>query len=198
MMNNSPNMKEDRIKEIWQCQPLEGIQMSADQIRRRAGTFQKKILWRNVREYAAGLIAAVLFGFFFVTSHDTLFRVGCALLIAGLAYVAWHLHRKGSARSVPAAVGAASSLQFYRGELERQRDLVASVWWWYLGPLIPGLILFAVSAALADPHPHKLGVLALVYGLCAGLFIFVWKLNARAAHCLQRLIDELYTAESQR
>ena len=89
-----------------------------------------------------------------------------------------------------------SSLQFYRRQLERQRDLTASVWSWYLAPLVPGLLLFAVSSALGDPHPRKLIVLALFYGFSAGLFIFIWKLNARAARCLQRLIDELYAAEN--
>ena len=193
MTHKSPNdsMNEDRMKEIWLCQPVEGIQMSVDQIRQRASKFEKKILWRNLREYVASLIAAVLFASFLIKSHDTLFRAGCALLIAGLAYVAWHLHRKGSAKSLHSEMGTAPSLQFYRSELERQRDLVSSVWSWYLSPMIPGLALFAISSALADHHPRNLAVLALVYGACVGLFVFIWRLNRRAARCLQRLIDEL-------
>ena len=188
--------KEERMKEIWQCQPVEGIKMSAEQVRKRAGGFEKKIMWRNVREYLSGGIAAVLFAYFIATNHDPLFRASCILMIVGLAYVAWQLHRKGSAQSVPEEMGLVSSLQFYRGQLERQRDLAASVWSWYLAPLVPGLALFAVSSALADPRPRKLIALALFYGFATGLFIFIWRLNARGARCLQRLIDELGATEN--
>ena len=75
--------------------------MSAEQIRKRAGSFEKRILRRNVREYLSGLIAAVLFASFFVKSDDPVFRTACGLMIVGLAYVAWQLHRKGSAKTVP-------------------------------------------------------------------------------------------------
>jgi Flp pilus assembly protein TadB len=205
MMNESPKdpreqnqmqMNDDNLKEIWRCQPVEGIKMSAEQIRKRAGSFEKKIMWRNVREYISGGIAAVLFVYFIATNHDPLFRAACVVMIVGLAYVAWQLHRKGSAKSVPEEMGAASSLQFYRKQLERQRDMAASVWSWYLAPLVPGLILFAISSALADPRPRKLIFLALFYGFSAGLFVFIWKLNARGARCLQRMIDELHDAEN--
>jgi hypothetical protein len=37
--------------------------------------------------------------------------------------------------------------------------------------------------------------LALWYGLIAVFFIFVWRLNVRAARCLQRMIDDLRRAE---
>jgi hypothetical protein len=201
-MNNenakTDSPKQNRIKEIWLCQPVEELQMSAEQIRKRAGKFERKILWRNVREYVAAFIAAVLFASFFVKSHDVVFRTACGMMILGLGYAAWQLHRKGSAKRVSEEMGTASSLQFYRSELERQRDLAASVWSWYLAPLVPGLLLFAVSSALGDPRPSKLIALALFYGFSVGLFILVWKLNARGARCLERQIDELYAAENQR
>ena len=54
-----------------------------------------------MREYLSGLIAAVLFASFFVKSDDPVFRTACGLMIVGLAYVAWQLHRKGSAKTVP-------------------------------------------------------------------------------------------------
>ena len=191
-MNDSPKSP---MQEIWQCQPVEGLKISVEEIHHRAEKFEKKIMWRNVREHLSGLVAAVLFGSFFVKSHDPLFRTACGLLIAGLAYVAWQLYRKGSSRNLPEHLGSESSLQFYRKQLEQQRDLAASVWSWYLAPLVPGLVLFAVSSALADPRPRKLAALALYYGFCVALFIFIRQLHTRGARCLQRLIDELYAAE---
>jgi len=192
MMNESPK---NNLQEIWQCQPVEGIKMSVEEIHGRATKFEKKIWWRNFREYAAGAIAIVLLGFSFASSHDVLSRVASALLIAGMAYVFYQLHRQGRAKNVPAAMGLEHSLQFYRNELERQRDLVSNVWTWYLGPFVPGLLISMIAAMLHDTHLRHLAVVAFWYALMAAFFIFAWRLNVRAARCLQRMIDDLQAAE---
>ena len=192
-MNESPN---STMKELWQCQPVEGIPMSLEKIRKRAARFEKKIMWRNVREYVGGAIAAVLFASFFVQSHDVLFRVAFAMLIAGLVYMAYQLHRRASPRSMPTDLGTANSLQFHRSELERQRDFISHIWRWYLGPLIPGMVALTLASALANSSAHGLVRLAISDAIMAFSVILVWRLNVRAARCLQRSIDELYAAEA--
>ena len=144
------NLPRTILRNVWQNQKPEGIRMSVEEIRRRAGKFQKKIYWRNLREYVAGLVVVVFFGFYFWRTSDALTRGALGLLIAGVLYVMWYLHRQGSSRSLPADLGLASGIDFYRRELKRQRDLLASVWAWYLGPLIPGFV--ALRVALASPH----------------------------------------------
>jgi hypothetical protein len=193
MMNESPK---NNLQEIWQCQPVEGIKMSVEEIRGRATKFEKKIWWRNFREYAAGAIAIVLLGFSFAASHDLLSRIAFALLIAGMGYVFYQLHRHGRAKNVPGEMGLGPSLQFYRNELERQRDLAGSVWTWYLGPFVPGLLISMIASMLHDTHLRHVAVVALWYALMAAFFIFAWRLNVRAARCLQRMIDDLQAAES--
>lgn len=190
MLNESPNQV---IKELWQSQPVEGIKMSVEEIRGRASKFERRIFWRNVREYVGGAIAIALFISFFVRSQDNFFRTACALCIAGLVYMAYQLHRRASAQSLPAEFGAASSLHFYRGQLERQRDFIAHIWRWYLWPLIPGLAAFSLQAIL-QAHSHVLRVV-LVNSLFAVCLIAAWKLNAYQARCLQRRIDELKAVE---
>ncbi len=182
------------VQQLWQSQPLEGIKMSADAIRKRAGKFERRILWRNVREYLSSLVGAVLFGLFFAKTHDVLLRVAYVLFIAGLAWVVIQLHRKGSARSMPVSMGALPSLQFFRSELERQRDVVKSVWQWYLAPLVPGFVVLTVCYTLARPFPVGLASALLLDAAVTVLFLLVWKINMRAARCLQRIIDELDAA----
>jgi hypothetical protein len=191
-MNELPN---NQAQQIWQHQQVEGIKMSADAIRQRAGKFESRIQWRNGREYLASLIAAVLFGYFFTITHDVLFRIAYGLFIAGLGWVVFQLHRKGSAKTMPAAMGSVTSLQFFRAELERQRDVVKNVWPWYLAPLVPGFVVLTVGYVMALPFPAGLASAALLDAFVAALFFGVWKMNARAARCLQRTIDELYAAE---
>src|SRR5579864_2195392 len=127
----------------------------------------KRRFGRNFREYAAGAIAIVLLGFSFASSHDVLSRIAFALLIAGMGYVFYQLHRHGRAKNVPGEMGLGPSLQFYRNELERQRDLAGSVWTWYLGPFVPGLLISMIASMLHDTHLRHVAVVALWYALMA-------------------------------
>lgn len=49
--------EQNPAQELWQDQTLEGIKMSAEEIRRRAEKIERKIWWRNVQETVASLIA---------------------------------------------------------------------------------------------------------------------------------------------
>jgi len=192
-MNKLPN----NPQQVWQTQPVEGIKMSADAIRQRAGKFERRIFWRNIREYASSLVAALLFAYFFATNHALLFRVAYALFIAGLGWVVFQLHRQGSAKNMPAELGTLTYLQFFRAELERQRDVVKNVWPWYLAPLVPGFVVLTAASVIARPNSAGLATAGLLDVVVAVLFLLIWKMNLRAARCLQRTIDDLNAAERQ-
>jgi len=194
MMNESP--PNDHLKTVWQNQPSEGICMSVEEIRQRAGIFQNKVYWRNAREYVAGIVVVVFFGFYFWRMPDALTRVGNGLMIAGVLYLICHLHHHGSSRNLPADLGLASGIEFHRRELDRQRELLRSVWSWYLAPVIPGLV--GLMLARARINPGRLLPIVLSSALIALLFIFVWWLNHQAARRLQSRIDELNALEGQR
>lgn len=185
-MNNGSGTS---IQELWQSQPVEGARMSIAEIRKRAGKFEKKVFWRNLREYVAGGIAMVMLGNFFWQANTHLARTSFALLMAGLLYMLFHLHRNGSSSPASRYTGT-DCVQFYLDELERQRKLVGNLWW-YLGPLVPGLVLSMISSALDHPQPKALVTLAVVNAIIAGSFYLLIKLNSQAARCLQKQIDEL-------
>ena len=191
MANESPPNHD--VRSMWQNQKGEGMLMSAEEVRRKAKKFQTKIFWRNAREYVAALVVVVFFGFQFCRVTDARTRSGFTLIIAGMLYVAWQLHRRGSSRGPLAETGLASGLQFYRRELERQRDLVQTVWRWYLGPLVPGWVALMIALGRTNPGhlPHFAGSFTLFNLFAALVFVFVWKLNHWAARRLQRRIDEL-------
>jgi hypothetical protein len=192
-MNELPN---NQAQQLWQSQPVEGIKMSAEAIRHRAGKFESRILRRNALEYGGSLLAVIGFAYFFAKADDVLFRLTWALFIAGMLWVVVQLHRKGSPRSMPAVMVASTCLDFFRAELERQRDVVSNIWPWYLAPLVPGFVVYTVAYARAFPRPASWAGLALIDAIVAVLFLGVWKMNARAGRCLQRMIDDLYAAEN--
>ena len=188
---------ENQAQQIWQSQPVEDPKMSADVIRKRASKFERRIRWRNIREYGASLLAVAGFAYFFATTPGVLQRITFALFIAGMVWIVVQLHRKGSARTMPQGVDTLTSLRFYRAELERQHEAVSHIWSWYLAPLVPGFVVYTVGYAISIPRPSAWAVLALIDIAIAALFVLIWKMNMRAARCLQRMIDELNAADSQ-
>lgn len=187
-------LQNNSVQELWQNQPVEVTKMSVEEIRRRAGKFERKIRWRNVREYVASLIAASLMGYFYFTAGDVGSRVTFALFIAAMLWIVIALHRMGSAKRTPVDMDTLTTQQFYRAELERQLAVVKNVWWWYLAPMVPGMIGCTVAYVMKDHHRWTWGGLALMDGLFVAAFYGVWKLNMRAARCLQRMINDLKVA----
>jgi hypothetical protein len=191
-MKNEPAPTGD-VRKVWQNQETEGIRMSLDDIRRGAAKYRRRILWRNAREYAAGLIVLVFFAIALWRGGDALFRTGFGLIMAGVLFVMWQLYLNGTPRKLSEQMGLASCLAFHRDELERQRDLLRGVWRWYLGPLIPGLVVVTIAALRVNPrHLPHFGWWIAAYAIVAALlFVYIGRLNARAADLLQRKIDQL-------
>ena len=189
-----PNeIPQDAPSKAWLNQPVENTAMPLEEIRRRAGKFERRIRWRNAREYAATAIVVAVFGYYIEAVPGAVARAGSVLTIAGALYVAWQLHRRASSGNAPAAGAVEDCLGFHRRELERQRDALASVWRWYLGPLVPGLAIFIAGTALAVPIPIRYRVLtaAIMLAIVGVVFWLVAKLNSYGARKLQTQIDEL-------
>jgi hypothetical protein len=188
-MTNDPR----DMKEIWQTQPAGTAALSPEAIRRKARGFRGTVLRRNLREYAVTLLLVVFFGWFTWKSPDPRMRVGNALSVAGLVYMAWQLHRRASAKAAPADWAALSCREFHRSQLARQRDALRGVWRWYLGPLVPGLGVIAVAGGMAGFERSTVaGLLVVLFTIpAAALLWWVGRLNLRAAGKLQEQIDAL-------
>lgn len=182
---------ENPVQELWQHQPVEGMHMPVEELRRRAGKFERTVYWRNVREYGASLLVAGVLAYLFATTQDGLSRLSFGLFIAALLWIVVQLHRKGSSKKLPNGVDTLTGLRFYRTELERQLETVSSVWSWYLAPLVPGLVVYTIGNAVRVPRLASWAGLALMDLVIAGVFVCIWRMNKKAARCLQRMIEEL-------
>jgi hypothetical protein len=90
---------------------------------------------------------------------------------------------------MPADMGLTNCLQFHRGELERQRDLLQGVWKWYLGPMIPGVILFYLGPVLAQPERASRALWP--FAATVVFFVLIGELNRHVARKFQARIDAL-------
>ncbi len=182
-------MKDD-LRAQWQSQPPEGGSMSLEEVREQARKFQKRIRKRNIREYSAMVLAivmaiplAVFLRFF------PLIVVAMGLIIAGTLVIAYQFRKRMSTRSFTADAASMSCLEFYRRELERQRDANLSIWSWYILPMLPGTAMMLIGMAFI---PTLGPVVALFYAVAfTAAFIFTGVANKRGARRLQQKIDEL-------
>jgi hypothetical protein len=188
-----PNeMNPNDPQNLWQGQEVEKVILTVDEVRRRAARFERRIHWRNMREYVAGALVVALFSGQLWRARG--WRLTPAMLsIAGTIYVMFQLHRRDSVRHLPAEVGIRGSIEFHRVELERQRDALHAVWRWYLLPFVPGLAAVLVVTGIDR------GINARLIGAGVGFVLTlaaIWALNKRGARRLDRRIQELKAMET--
>lgn len=188
--------------DLWQSQPGERLRLSPEDLQRRMSKFERTIARRNLLEYVAAAFVIAIFVYYAWMFPTLLLRLGCGLLIVGTLYVVYQLHRRASARPVPADFGLRSCADFQRAELERQREALRSVWSWYLMPFLPGMFVFLFGLyefvrriAQAAGRPFHAGIAVGALGfvvLCVlAVFVGIWRLNQWAADKLQAQIDQL-------
>lgn len=181
-------LNEVGLKALWQTQEEEGPVMAIEDIRRHADTFGAQVRRRNLTEYVAGAVVIVLFGGFAVVAKDAMLRASGVAIVLGCALVMWLMWRRASAGAAPADAAAADLMAFHKGELARQRDMLAWVPVWYLGPLVPGMALFYWGIARLGPVKASLWI---AMAVSVAVFAGVAALNLWAARGIQRQIDEL-------
>jgi len=177
-------LPEKAILSIWQSQNETVAPLPVESLRRMERRFRKGVkLW----------LALELFSFVFVLlvvtraalqSHNALFRVGCLMIVSGVAFALWQLAVRAFLVPLPADAFTVSWLDFHRRALERQRDAFLSAWKWLLLPVVPGLLVTQV--ALAQPH-----ALARIFALDAAAFLFAAGWRFALGKVLQRRITKL-------
>jgi hypothetical protein len=185
-MKAEPMVSKSDIHLLWQEQAREEQPMPLSDIRMKALHLDNKTRRWNAISAVSIVLLLILETWQVWINEELLERVGDALTIAALLYIAYRYHRHHRA-SPPAALGSTNGVEFYRAELVRQRDLAGDNWG-YLLPFVPGVTLSLVGGALQErPASHVIALA--VFGVA--LFLGVAWLNAYTARKLQRDIDAL-------
>ena len=182
--------QDDRdLQALWQSQPPDGSVIALNLIRQMAEDLDHRVARRNRREYIAAAVVVAVFGWQMFTSPSVLLSIGAGLTIAAVIAVVYMLHLWGTAQTLPSDLALTSALEFHRVQLERQRDLLRSVWWWYLLPFVPGVVVMVIGRALAQPE-RMVQIIAWSIGMIV-IMVGGNVLNRRAAARIQRRIDRL-------
>ena len=175
-------------KEAWQDLASDAQIPSLEQVRTKAARFDRRIRIRNGIEYGAGVIVFVVFLAYVIFLPGFWVKVASVLIIIGLCISMWQFHRRASLLRAPDDAPASALLKHHRRSLARQRDALRSIFWWYLLPYIPGLLLFL---AAIKPPPGREWAVLVVAAFILLVLLSIWYANQRGAAKLQRQIDEL-------
>ena len=167
----------------------------------------REALFREIRHYervtrrssriemVGGLMAAAFLGVVAWVVPDPIMRLGCVSGMLGACYVAWSITAVTKNR-VPDGLDFSKSLAQYREELERHRQLLGSLWRWYLlplatGPMVIAFVMMRDAIALGGP----LNGVAIFTGTMLLVGCCTAQVGGSSAHQLRQRIDALAAVE---
>jgi hypothetical protein len=166
----------DELMQLWQQGA--STEPDPDAVARLAAKatmkrFDTTIFWRNMREYAAGLVLMVVFGWQAVAGEDRVRHVISFACVSFVMGYLWWRHR-----GVPVPDPAADARVYQAAMLERvdrQIRLLKTVRYWYLLPLYVPVTLQSIDAWQRRGWVPAVTAMALV----TVVFWFVGWLNER-------------------
>ena len=125
---------------------------------------------RGIRiEACTGVAVAGFFIMPLVSAPNWAMRIGWALTSAYGLYVAvvvW----KHQTPPMPESLEFGAALAHYRGELERRRRIIQTLWRWYMMPMVPGMLLIMLGASIeASKRGRPLWPALIFIALMAGM-----------------------------
>jgi|GEM_PF-6254882 len=153
-------------------------------VAKKAHSFRRTIFWRDFREIAVAIPIFALFlgrgiqsalgdGGPFSLLSISLFLQAFGVAFVGVFLFVSHRHQKRREENFEESIQG--NLRKHISNVAYQIRLLSKVFWWYLFPLIPGVILFV--AATSESGRINFWIRSLIIFL---IFVFVFWLNMRA------------------
>ena len=115
-------------------------------VQTQSDAFDREIRRRDWIESIAAAAAALFFGALAWLESSLLVTAGGLLIVAGCVFIFWHLRRTRTQFAAPeSAEPVKQRLLRERDKLDAQIRLLKSVLWWYILPLLIGLLLVTVG-----------------------------------------------------
>lgn len=187
---------ESRAKDpgaVWRNQPEEKIKMNLQHfVNRRTWEIHSSTRSEIIMSISAALFFVAVMAWRFASAQDRLLQFGFIVVIAWvLVSLYWFRDRIWRQDPPRTDAVAATSLEYYRNELERRRDHLRNAWLWN-GPVFLAFMIFVVTlAGKAFPGPQRLrDVLPFLVLLAVWTGVGFRRRRSQAKE-LQREIDEI-------
>lgn len=182
--------RRDPVRDLWQSQGSEQFQISIEEIRMRIEQIEGRV--RRMRWTTLGICAFLIVfygwwaGWWTSERSNVTERIGAAMIVAALAYLAWQVNANRS--RLPAV--ADRTADHLRAELLRQRNFHRGRRFWSrMAFLTVAGIVFFTGFAVAHPEVRRTIVAELIaFGV---LMVAAVPLNLRRAAKYQRELDRI-------
>lgn len=163
-------------------------------VKEKADAFDRKIWRRDLLESIAAVAVFLFFGWLAWHDPSRLVTAGALIIMGGSALIYWHLRRARTRfADAPADQPVKQMLMQERAKVDAQIRLLESVLWWYIAPLLIGLLLVTVGDNGWSTFTFVYGTIVVLGG--AGIYV----LNQRAVRRslrprreeLTRLLDQV-------
>lgn len=202
-------MNLDDAKDLWTSDhnsdspPMSAHSLSDDEllhtVKEQARSFDKRIWRRDLLESIAALAVFLFFSWTLLQAPSWWGRAGALIVMAGSAFVFWRLRRARTRYDAPTSDRpVAEVLRTERAKVEEQIQLLDNILWWYLSPLVLGVLLIIVGS-----NGWSWGTL-LQTGAVLLIAAAIYVLNQRGRRCtfeprrekLTRLLEQVKETES--
>jgi MFS family permease len=181
----------DDFQRLWQSQETPKTEKNMQTLMNEATRFQSTVKRRNAAEYLAGAFVMMCFSVLALGDGHVVTRAGALLLAIGTGVMIANIRLRGRAsdESPPIHVATSDLVAWHRRELRRQLVLLRNVPLWYVGPIVPGVLVFIVGGYLA--HPERWPVHLLVLAVCGLTLAAIIMRNRRGAAKLEQQLRDL-------
>jgi hypothetical protein len=178
-------MSFDDLQAKWKehdhgVQLIVDVKVLLNEVRRNHRALGLQLWQRDVNEIAAAaLITCVLATLAVLMGQWTLLLCAAGSLFVGLFFILDRVKQRRRRSSVECSLH--STVDASIEQVQHQIWLLRNVLWWYLLPLVPGIVLFLASASWQS-RGSGLGeqlVIAGVASICAIAFWLVYRANQR-------------------
>jgi hypothetical protein len=177
------------FSELWKRQDLQPARIPLEELRKRASRLKNKVRIRTISGLLASVLVFICFVYLAFQMPDAPRRLGASLTAVAVVYFIYQL-LQGRSKTAPFDLGTSASVDFYRQEVERQRDFHQG-WrfWTRAAALYPGYLLFCWGSTVAEPASARVYVWIAVTAIVLGAGGVA--LNLAKARKYQRLLDEM-------
>jgi asparagine N-glycosylation enzyme membrane subunit Stt3 len=176
-------------RSAWQSQPTEDFRMTPALLERYVSSSRQRLRWLRAAQCLGGTAGLIGYAAIAVTFDGLMMRSGAALLALVFAFTLVLLYRTRRALDLGTSA-AAPLIEFYRADLERQRQLWTGFRLWsrlVIG--VPAACVLFAGFARAHPSLARIIYLELAAALIALGIAFVGA--HRRARRYQQEIEEL-------
>jgi len=144
-------MKDDELKAIWKTsnERMEYINLHSVKLNNmndKIKKFEKTINSRNTVEIIVAIGLIIIYSIFFYIKPTPLAKIGAFLLLLYCFNVIYQLRRTAAKQpSFDITLSLKEQLLAYQVYVLEEQKLYKNIFYWYLLPMLPGLILFLIG-----------------------------------------------------